>query len=424
MSAPDGVVERTVALGSSWHRDAPDGKIFRFTATVRTLAPTVSDLRQYRKSLGVIELFCLGIGGTIGSGIFVVPGVVAGLAGPASLIAWAIVAVSACTVAFALGSVQASSGVTFATLFAQSFGRPIAALLVVLYVMSSVFGIATIAAGVGQYLAYFGLGELRAIEVAIMAAFLIINRIGVTLSGVTENALSLVKVGAIAMMIAVLAPFVHAANLIPSKLPSAQTLLGVIIIVFWPFTGFEISAIPVAETKDPRRIARALLLVMVFVCAVYLALNVVLIGAVGSADLAASPAPVAYAMGLVFPGSGGFVAIVGIVTMLSALNAYIVGASRVLQDGAKLMGVAPLARLSNRGVPATALDVTCGAAALMLLVSNRFDTLAAASVVTTLVPYAAICVAAARRAQTATVRVVAITGAVVTTGILVLYFAS
>ncbi len=384
----------------------------------------MSDRRQYRKALGLVELFCLGVGGTIGSGIFVVPGIAARLAGPASLIAWAIVAVSACMVAFALGSVQANSGVTFATLFAESFGRPIAALLVALYVVSSVFGIATIAAGLGQYLAYFGLGELRTMEVAIIAAFLVINRIGMTPSGITENALSLVKIGAIAMMIGVLAPFAHGANLVVSELPSVPTLLSVVIIVFWPFTGFEISAIPVAETKDPRRIARALLLVMLFVCVMYLALNVVLIGAVGSADLAASPAPVAYAMGLVFPGSGGFVAIVGIVTMLSALNAYIVGASRVLHGGAELFGVALLARLSNRGVPATALDVTCGAAALMLLVSNRFDTLAAASVVTTLVPYAAICVAAARRAKTATVRIVSMTGAFVTTAILVLYFAS
>jgi len=277
--------------------------------------------RSYRKSLGVVELFCLGIGGTIGSGIFVVPGIAAGLAGPGSLVAWVVVALSACLVAFALGSMRPSSGATFSVLLTEAFGRGAGAALIAMYVLASVFGIATIAAGLGQYLSYFGVTELRGIELAIVAAFLTVNLIGMTLSGATENVLSLIKVAAMIAMILVLTPSMRADNFVPFTLPSAPTLLSVAIIVYWPFTGFEISAIPVAETKDPRRIAAALLLVMVFVCAVYLALNVALIGAVGATDLAASPAPVAYAMGLVLPGSGPFVAAVGIVTMLSALNA-------------------------------------------------------------------------------------------------------
>jgi len=378
--------------------------------------------RSYRKSLGVVELFCLGIGGTIGSGIFVVPGIAAGLAGPGSLVAWVVVALSACLVAFALGSMRPSSGATFSVLLTEAFGRGAGAALIAMYVLASVFGIATIAAGLGQYLSYFGVTELRGIELAIVAAFLTVNLIGMTLSGATENVLSLIKVAAMIAMILVLTPSMRADNFVPFTLPSAPTLLSVAIIVYWPFTGFEISAIPVAETKDPRRIAAALLLVMVFVCAVYLALNVALIGAVGATDLAASPAPVAYAMGLVLPGSGPFVAAVGIVTMLSALNAYIVGASRVLQNGADMFGVAPLARLSPRGVPDAALLVVCAGAAAMLLWSNRFDALAAAAVVTTLVPYVAICRAAARRAPTTTVRVVAWGGVLVTAAVLVLYF--
>lgn len=50
---------------------------------------------SYRKSLGLVELVSLGVGGTIGSGIFVVPGIAAGIAGPSSLLAWLIVALSA-----------------------------------------------------------------------------------------------------------------------------------------------------------------------------------------------------------------------------------------------------------------------------------------------------------------------------------------
>jgi len=290
-------------------------------------------------------------------------------------------------------------------------------------VVSSVLGIATITAGLGDYLAYFGLRDRLAIEVSAVAAFLVVNALGVALSGATENALSLVKVAALAVIVAVLAPFVRGVNLAPAPLPPATALAQAAIVVYWSFTGFEISAIPVGETRDPRRIGRALLLVMVFVCAVYLALNVALIGAVGAADLAASPAPVAHAVGRVLAGAGPLVAVVAIVTMLSALNAYILGASRALRDGALLFGLAPLARLSRRGVPGVALIATTGPASLLLLVSDRFDALAAASVVTTLLPYIGICVAAGRRARTRTARAVSWGGALVTAAILVLYFA-
>jgi amino acid transporter len=56
----------------------------------------------YKKSLGLFELVSLGIGGTIGSGIFIVPGIVAGIAGPSSIIAWIFALTSASCVAYSL----------------------------------------------------------------------------------------------------------------------------------------------------------------------------------------------------------------------------------------------------------------------------------------------------------------------------------
>jgi hypothetical protein len=54
--------------------------------------------------------------------------------------------------------------------------------------------------------------------------------------------------------------------------------------------------------------------------------------------------------------------------------------------------------------------------------SNRFGELAAVSVLLTLVPYIALCWAAFSDGKTMAARVVALFGAVVTLGILVLYF--
>jgi amino acid transporter len=379
--------------------------------------------RTYRRSLGLLELVSLGVGGTIGSGIFVVPGIAAGIAGPSSLVAWIVVAASATCVALSLARLQAlsPSGTTFTAMFSPLFGRRVSAALVALYLVSCVFGVATIAAGLGQYFSFFEVPWILPAELVVIAVFLGVNAVGIGLSGQTENVLTAIKVVALVAIAVALAPFVRAENLATREVAGFPDLVRVAIIVYWPFTGFEISAIPVEETRDPTRIGRALVLVMVLVCAIYVALNLALIGAVGSQELASSPAPVAHAAGRVFAGAAPTVAIIGIITMLSALNAYIVGASRVLQNLAATFGGGRLATLSERGTPTAALVATCAASVVLLLFSNRFDTLAATSVVANLVPYVAICAAAFARVDEARSRAVALVGAVLTAAILVLY---
>jgi amino acid transporter len=126
----------------------------------------------------------------------------------------------------------------------------------------------------------------------------------------------------------------------------------------------------------------------------------------------------------VFAGAAPVVAVVGIITMLSALNAYMVGASRVLQNLAAAYRLQPLAALSARGTPVASLGVVCGLSTGLLLFWNRFDTLASASVIANLVPYVAICWVACVRSKAGAARVVAAVGGVLTAAILVLYLLS
>jgi amino acid transporter len=212
-------------------------------------------------------------------------------------------------------------------------------------------------------------------------------------------------------------------NFIQSTPLTTTGLLATVIIVYWPFTGFEISAIPVEETRDPTVIRRALLLVMLIVVLIYLVLNVALIGSLGSAALAASPAPIATAAGILFTHAGPLVAFIGIVAMLSAMNAYIVGTSRVLHALSVRLSVPLIKDLSHRGTPAGALVLGCVASGLLLLVSNQFEALATVSVITTLVPYIFFCIAAWILVTERKVRLVAAAGMLSTAAILVIYFA-
>jgi amino acid transporter len=380
--------------------------------------------RRYRRSLGVADLVSLGLGGTIGSGIFVVPGLAAGIAGAWSLLVWIGVGAAATCVALALAAVQAAhpTGVRFTGIFVPLFGRRAASALSGLYLVSSALGIATIAAGLGQYLAFLDLPAGTDAELAVLAAILLLNLAGVRLSANAENVLTAIKVLSIVGIALCLLPFVDLERTVPAAAVSATALMHAAIVVFWPFTGFEISAIPVEETRSPQRIRHALVAVMVLVCALYVLLNFALIGAVGTAALAASPAPVAYAVGTVFSAAGPAVAAIGIVTMLSALNAYVVGASRVLQDVAAECRVPGLAALSRRGVPARALVAIYASSAGLLFWSNDFGALATASVVSTLIPYCAICAAALRVLPSRGGKTVALAGLGLTAAVLILYF--
>lgn len=379
---------------------------------------------SFRKSLGLFELVSLGVGGTIGSGIFVVPGIAAGLSGPASLIAWVIVAVSASCVLLSLAGISSRFKETgsFFGLFSSVFGERVALPVVLLYLASSAFGVATIAAGIGQYLGYLGFSSILYIEVAILALFCSINIIGISLSGMTENVLTVLKTVPLVIIALLLLPHVRAENFVLSSGISASSIIATVIIVYWPFTGFEISAIPVDETKDISLIRRSLLIVMIIVISIYLLLNVALIGSVGSGVLAASMAPVASAAGLLFTGAGSIVALIGIVAMLSALNAYIIATSRVLQNISARYSLPYLSGLGNRGTPVVSIMVSCGACAGLLLVTNRFDALASVSVITTLIPYIFFCLCSWITIATLRSRFIAGMGALSTAAILLLYF--
>jgi len=384
----------------------------------------VTEKRTYKRTLGLFELVSLGVGGTVGSGIFVVPGLAAGLSGSWSLLAWVIVAISASCVVLSLASISgrfAASG-SFFSLFETVFGTRIAVPLIVLYIISSIFGISTIAAGVGQYISFFDLSYTLITEIALIGLFCLINIIGISFSGMTENVLTTLKIVPLVAISLLLMLFIQPENFTPLMPLTASGLLATIIIVYWPFTGFEISAIPVEETRDPALIRTSLLLVMGIVVSLYLVLNVALIGSVGVASLALSPAPIATAAGLIFERSGPLVAFIGIVAMLSALNAYIIGTSRVLYSLSGRLSLPKLGVLNNRGTPGYALAIGCIASAALLLISNQFRTLATISVITTLIPYIFFCWASWILVADARSRLISAAGALSTAAILVIYF--
>ncbi len=380
-------------------------------------------MSRYRKNLGLAGLVSFGIGGTIGSGIFVVPAIAAATAGPSSLISWIIVAISAGCVMLSLAwtsSKYPSTG-AFYSIFTKVFSKRLSTAVVLFYVIASVFGIATVAAGIGQYVSFFGYLNVLWLEIIIVVLFGIINIIGVKPSGNIEIFLTLLKTVPLVILAIVLFPYIRNENFTPF-FTGKTDFLKAIIIVYWPFTGFEISAIPADETKNKKDIFTSLVIVILITTVVYLLLNIALIGSMGSQLLASSSAPLALAASRFFPFSGNIMAVIGIIAMLSALNAYLVATSRVVQNISFEHRLSLLPDLSKNGTPYIAIIISTVAGASLLLFSNHFAELATISVIATLLPYIFICACAMKLFDNLKIRIVAAVGLLSTIAILVTSF--
>jgi amino acid transporter len=377
-------------------------------------------MSQYRKNLGLAGLVSFGLGGTIGSGIFVVPAIAAGIAGPGSLLSWIIVAISASCVMLSLAwaSSEYPSTGAFYSIFTKVFSKRLSTAVVLFYVIASVFGVATIAASIGQYVSFFGYLDVLWLEIVIIVLFGIINIIGVRPSGNIEILMTLLKTIPLVILAIVLFPYIQKENFTPF-FTGKTDFLKAIIIVYWPFTGFEISAIPADETKNKKDIFTSLMIVMLITTIVYLLLNIALIGSIGSQLLAASSAPLALAASRVFQASGNIMAVIGIIAMLSALNAYLVAASRVVQNISFEHRLPLLPDLSKNGTPYIAIIISTIAGASLLLFSNHFQELATISVIATLLPYIFICASVMKLFNKPKIRIVAAVGLVSTFAILV-----
>ncbi|MFZ3167254.1 MAG: hypothetical protein WA130_06535 [Candidatus Methanoperedens sp.] len=81
----------------------------------------------------------------------------------------------------------------FYSIYSSVFGKRLSATIVVLYMISAVFGIATIAAGIGQYVSYLGYSDILRVEIGVIIFFATVNIIGARPSSNIEMILTLLK---------------------------------------------------------------------------------------------------------------------------------------------------------------------------------------------------------------------------------------
>ncbi|WP_045770348.1 amino acid permease [Xanthomonas albilineans] len=345
-----------------------------------------------RHALRPRQLIMMGLGSAIGAGLFLGSGVGVHVAGPAVLISYLVAGALVIIVMNALGEMAAAKPASgaFSVYAADAMGPTIGATLGWLWWLQLVIVIAAEAVGASGLLATVWPVSVPLVALGFMVVLTAINLLGVRSFGECEFWFAILKVAAIlgfilvgVMLLAGCLPGVVApglSNLIGNGGFAPRGIAGIaaaLLVVVFAFGGTEIVAVAAAETADPERsIARAIRTVAWRILVFYIGSLSVIVAVVPwqSGALASPFAAVLQAARI--PGAATGMTLIAVIALLSALNANLYGASRMIFSLAQ-RGEAPrlLALASRQQVPwlAVLVSVSFGfvAAMLELLYPNR-----------------------------------------------------
>jgi APA family basic amino acid/polyamine antiporter len=357
---------------------------------------------RLRRELGLLDAVGVGLGAIIGAGIFVVTGVAAGIAGP-SLLGGLVLAGAAATF-------NALSSAQLAATFPRSGGtyeygyrvlNPAAGFAAGwMFLASKIAAAGTVALGLAGYLEFLLPGvSPRALAVGAIAAFTLLNYFGVRRSSGANLVIVAISLAALVLFVVAGSGSFRVQNLRPFAPAGWRGTLEAAAILFFSYTGYARIATLAEEVREPAHtIPRAIVLTLGVTLALYFAVAVVAVGAVGTASLASSTAPLrAAALSFGAPSVAAAVSIGGVAAMLGVILSQLLGLSRMtfaMARGGDLP--AALQHVHPRyGVPSRAV-VVVGAAAAVVAATGTLRGVASAASFTILVYYGIANLAAVR----------------------------
>jgi APA family basic amino acid/polyamine antiporter len=316
-----------------------------FTLRERVVAtePAISETPPvtYARRLGVWDASMVVVGGVIGSGIFLTPAAIARQTGSSfeQMLAWAIGGVIALIGALCyaeLGARRPTAGGGYVYL-REAFGIVIAFVygwnLLVVNHSGAIAAVATV------FVEYAGAAigvtpdDPRPYAVGTIVFLTGINWFGIRAGSLTQNILTVLKLLAISILIAVGLVARGAPPAPPSQPINSFALFGALMPVLFSYGGWYYINDIAGELREPHRnLPRALIFGMLLVAACYLLANLSYLAVLGHDGLAASKAPAADLMRHVFGEAGARVIAAGIaISTLGFCNISVIGAARVFQ---------------------------------------------------------------------------------------------
>ncbi len=277
-----------------------------------------------KRQLSLFDVLCLGINAIVGSGIYLFPGKLAALLGPASFLAFATCGLVAALVglcfAEAAGSFERSGG---PYVYARAaFGELVGYLVGWACWCAALLSFAAVARGVPAYLAELAPALGSGAPAAAVAAGIVLLLGAINLVGIRPGAITtdLFTVAKLLPLCALVGAGVARGRLRPAG-PFAPHGLGGLprtsFSAYFVFQGFEVVPVPAGETANPRRNA-PLAVLGSLAGATFLYMAVQWVATASTPDLATAKQPLAE-VGTVLLGGGlggGLVAVAAVISML------------------------------------------------------------------------------------------------------------
>ncbi|MGW4533949.1 amino acid permease [Nocardia sp. NPDC004340] len=342
-----------------------------------------------RRSMGLTALIALSVGATLGTGIFVVLGEAAPLAGPAVVVSFVIAALaalfSALSYAELAGAVPVSGSAysyTYATL-----GEIVAWVCGWCLLLEYGVSVAAVAVGWGAYLNEF-LGSTIGWRIPdvlaqppgeggvinLPAAVVVLLATAVLLGGIRESArvttvTTIIKIAVLVFFVVVAVTAFNSSNLHPFAPEGISGIGAAASMVFFSFIGFDAASTAGEEAKNPQRdLPRAIIISLGIVTLMYVLVALTAVGAVGVDDVSSSGASLATVLDQV-TGRGWPATILAagaVIAIASVVLTVLYGQTRILVAMSR-DGLMPnvLSRVGQKRVPTINTLIVGGVVAVL-----------------------------------------------------------
>lgn len=325
-----------------------------------------------KRELGIFSVVAISLGAMIGSGIFVLPGLAAKIAGPAAPLAYFIAGLIVIPAAFAkseMATAMPEAGGTY--VFVDKGMGPLMGTVAGFGVwFSLLFKSAFALIGLGAYLDTFADLPVKAVAVALAVSLILLNAVGVKQTASVQRAVVFGVLAMLVVLIALGSSRVDVTAFAGFFDEGASGLFLATGVIFVSYAGVTKVASVAEEVRNPNRnIPLSILGSLGLMMVVYPAVVFVMIGVVGIDALSGSSIPVVdAAQAITSDTSVDVVAAMAVLALISMANAGLLASSRY-PFAMSRNGLAPpiFQRLSKRsGAPVVAI-LTTGVAMIGLV---------------------------------------------------------
>ncbi|MFF9690374.1 amino acid permease [Streptomyces sp. NPDC014623] len=321
------------------------------------LAEAGGDLEGHglRRTMGLFQLVCFGVGAIVGTGIFVGLSDSVAEAGPAVVISFVLAAITCIFTAFSfaeLGGALPVSGSSYSFAYA-TLGERVAFLVGWCLLLEYGVSVSAVAVGWSQYVNELldsligrdlptalssgpgdgGVINLPAVVVVMMAAALLVR--GVRESAGATAAMAVLKIGILVAFCAIAFTAFKDGHLSPFAPHGTAGVTAGASVAFFSYIGFDAITTAGEEVKNPRRnIPVAIMICIGLVTLLYCAVALGAIGALGADAVGDKPAALSLVVDEVTESGagGGIIAFGAVVAIASVVLAVMYGQTRILMS--------------------------------------------------------------------------------------------